>query len=138
MGSRRAAVPRRARRRGSCGPTNANQILIGLMFKVECESCKAPYQIDERRVPSAGLKMRCPKCGHSFVVTLPAANEAPSADLPAVVARAPQAPAGAAGGPRPGPPGAGPPRPPPAPAAGALGGAAGGFAKRPTNKTMVG
>ncbi len=41
------------------------------MLKVECESCKAPYQIDERRVPPAGLKMRCPKCGHSFLVTNP-------------------------------------------------------------------
>ena len=41
------------------------------MLKVECESCKAPYQIDERRVPAAGLKMRCPKCGHSFVVKSP-------------------------------------------------------------------
>ena len=43
------------------------------MLKVECESCKAPYQIDERRVPADGLKMRCPKCGHSFVVKSPAA-----------------------------------------------------------------
>ena len=42
------------------------------MLKVECESCKAPYQIDERRVPPSGLKMRCPKCGHSFLVTSPA------------------------------------------------------------------
>ena len=43
------------------------------MLKVECESCRAPYQIDERRVPATGLKMRCPKCGHSFVVNNPAA-----------------------------------------------------------------
>ncbi|MCL2724950.1 MAG: zinc-ribbon domain-containing protein [Polyangiaceae bacterium] len=41
------------------------------MLKVECESCRAPYQVDERRVPDAGLKMRCPKCGHTFVVTDP-------------------------------------------------------------------
>ena len=40
-------------------------------MKVDCESCRAPYQIDERRIPPAGLKMRCPKCGHSFVVKLP-------------------------------------------------------------------
>ena len=49
------------------------------MLKVECESCKAPYQIDERRVPATGLKMRCPKCGHSFLVTLPNAG-APAVD----------------------------------------------------------
>jgi predicted Zn finger-like uncharacterized protein len=41
------------------------------MLKVECESCKAPYQVDERRVPPTGLKMRCPKCGHTFLVTDP-------------------------------------------------------------------
>jgi predicted Zn finger-like uncharacterized protein len=41
------------------------------MFKVECPGCKAPYQVDERRVPSSGLKMRCPKCGTSFQVEAP-------------------------------------------------------------------
>src|SRR6187431_2783020 len=38
------------------------------MFEVECPSCKASYQVDERRVPPTGLKMRCPKCGESFQV----------------------------------------------------------------------
>lgn len=42
------------------------------MLKVECESCKAPYQIDEKRIPPQGLKMRCPRCGHAFVVRNPA------------------------------------------------------------------
>jgi cellulose synthase operon protein C len=41
------------------------------MFKVECPGCKAPYQVDERRIPSSGLKMRCPKCGTSFKVDQP-------------------------------------------------------------------
>ncbi len=41
------------------------------MFKVECPECSAPYQVDERRVPSAGVKMRCPKCRASFVVHKP-------------------------------------------------------------------
>ena len=48
------------------------------MLKVECESCKAPYQVDERRVPPAGLKMRCPKCGHTFLVTDPSKGAPPS------------------------------------------------------------
>src|SRR6476660_5631896 len=47
------------------------------MLKVECESCKAPYQVDERRVPPTGLKMRCPKCGHTFLVTDPSKGSAP-------------------------------------------------------------
>lgn len=41
------------------------------MFKVECPGCKAPYQVDERRIPASGLKMRCPKCGTSFKVDSP-------------------------------------------------------------------
>lgn len=41
------------------------------MFKVECPGCKAPYQVDERRIPPNGLKMRCPKCGTSFKVDPP-------------------------------------------------------------------
>src|SRR5438105_509648 len=91
------------------------------MFKVECEGCKAPYQVDERRVPVNGLKMRCPKCGASFVVHAPddgAATELPAlaapkgaganppavADLPATLgARVPLRPTAGA---RPGPPGA--------------------------------
>jgi predicted Zn finger-like uncharacterized protein len=59
------------------------------MLKVECESCQAPYQVDERRVPRTGLKMRCPKCGHSFVVNNLAASaqadspaRVPSAEMP--------------------------------------------------------
>ncbi len=74
------------------------------MLKVECESCKAPYQIDERRVPPTGLKMRCPKCGHSFLVTHPgaaAAGAAPAAPKPTVAGAAAPAP--------------GPPAPPPRP-----------------------
>ena len=52
------------------------------MLKVECESCKAPYQVDERRVPPTGLKMRCPKCGHTFLVTDPGKGAPPAAAGP--------------------------------------------------------
>ncbi len=41
------------------------------MFKVNCPGCEAPYQVEERRVPTTGLKMRCPKCGTSFQVDSP-------------------------------------------------------------------
>src|SRR5260370_41840119 len=53
------------------------------MLKVECDSCKAPYQVDERRVPPAGLKMRCPKCGHSFLVSSGRIGAAPNPQAPA-------------------------------------------------------
>lgn len=51
------------------------------MFKVECPGCKAPYQVDERRVPKTGLKMRCPKCGTSFKVDSPGEPLAPAAPV---------------------------------------------------------
>jgi predicted Zn finger-like uncharacterized protein len=53
------------------------------MLRIECESCHAPYQVDERRIPPQGLKMRCPKCGHTFSVqkdgAAPAASPAAAA-----------------------------------------------------------
>jgi cellulose synthase operon protein C len=71
------------------------------MVKVECDGCKAPYQIDEKRIPAAGLKMRCPKCGKNLLVTklgveLPMAE----ADLPLPAVRPAQPPprAAASGG----------------------------------------
>jgi predicted Zn finger-like uncharacterized protein len=102
------------------------------MLKVECESCKAPYQVDERRVPPAGLKMRCPKCGHTFLVTdpskgTPAAGAEGAAKPPpkkaTMVGLAPKPPpagnkpaAPAAPSPAPGP--AAPPAPAPLPSLG--------------------
>lgn len=64
------------------------------MIKVECPGCKAPYQVDERRVPDVGLKMRCPKCATSFVVTkpgAPAAKSSPTGAPPKPAASAPKA-----------------------------------------------
>ncbi|MGK4007454.1 tetratricopeptide repeat protein [Sorangium sp. So ce1036] len=47
------------------------------MIKVECDGCRSPYQVDEKRVPPAGLRMRCPKCGTSLLVTKEGAGAAP-------------------------------------------------------------
>jgi predicted Zn finger-like uncharacterized protein len=52
------------------------------MFKVECPACKAPYQVDERRVPPSGLKMRCPKCGTSFQVEPPPSDPRGTSPVP--------------------------------------------------------
>src|SRR6187402_352093 len=54
------------------------------MFKVECPGCKAPYQVDERRVPASGLKMRCPKCGSSFQVDPPPSDPRDTSPAPAL------------------------------------------------------
>ena len=103
------------------------------MVKVECDGCRSPYQIDERRIPPTGLKMRCPKCGKSILVNKPAGGDAAAAGAPpAPEARdmrmQPTMPFGLPGGP------GGPSRPkatmlglseavapPPAPAAGSPG-----------------
>jgi len=53
------------------------------MVKVECEGCKAPYQIEERRIPASGLKMRCPKCGTSVLVQKPGSEGAAPPAAPA-------------------------------------------------------
>jgi predicted Zn finger-like uncharacterized protein len=58
------------------------------MFKVECPGCKAPYQVDERRVPASGLKMRCPKCGTSFQVDPPPADPRTASQSNAVLGAA--------------------------------------------------
>jgi predicted Zn finger-like uncharacterized protein len=58
------------------------------MFKVECLGCQAPYQVDERRVPEKGLKMRCPKCGTTFKVEPPSQSTTPS-QAPAPAREAP-------------------------------------------------
>lgn len=56
------------------------------MIKVACFSCTAPYELDERRLPANGLRMRCPKCGTSFQVfpdgRVAAAATPPSPELP--------------------------------------------------------
>lgn len=64
------------------------------MFKVECPGCQAPYQVDERRVPATGLRMRCPKCGTTFQVSRPGEgtptailDSAPPAGAPAAPPR---------------------------------------------------
>ncbi len=38
------------------------------MITVACISCSHQYPLDERRLPATGLKMRCPKCGTTFLV----------------------------------------------------------------------
>lgn len=61
------------------------------MIKVECDSCKSPYQIEERRIPATGLKMRCSKCGSSILVQKPAAAGGDEeVDLPMPVAPRPK------------------------------------------------
>jgi len=38
-------------------------------MKVQCQKCKAEYEIDESRVPPEGLQIKCPRCAATFIVT---------------------------------------------------------------------
>ena len=55
------------------------------MIKVECTACKNPYELDEKRLPKAGLRMRCPKCGVSFLVFPDGRTEAAPAVKPTLM-----------------------------------------------------
>jgi predicted Zn finger-like uncharacterized protein len=73
------------------------------MIKVQCPSCTSPYDLDEGRLPAAGMKMRCPKCEAKFVVmpngtTTPVDAPAAPAAPPAGPASASMMPAGLGGG----------------------------------------
>jgi predicted Zn finger-like uncharacterized protein len=35
---------------------------------VRCERCREGYVVDDARVPEAGVKVACPKCGHGFLL----------------------------------------------------------------------
>lgn len=71
---------------------------------VTCESCRAQYRVDDAKIPPQGIKAKCPKCGHSFVLRKPEpAAPPPAADAVIAVGDADDAP---------------PPPPPPASAAG--------------------
>src|SRR5690348_8270240 len=86
------------------------------MLKVDCDSCGATHQIDERRIPPKGLKMLCPKCRTTLLVMRPgteAAEVLPAAPPPAAAER--DLPAAKPPGPPPRP--GAPPRPPPRPVA---------------------
>jgi predicted Zn finger-like uncharacterized protein len=58
------------------------------MIKVECLSCRAPYELDPKRIPDKGMKMRCPKCGTSFMVSKQGATSAVGANASAAEAPA--------------------------------------------------
>ena len=80
-------------------------------MKIACPGCKAEYNIEDSRIPPAGLNMKCPKCMATFAVRKEGA--AP----PAAARPPPGPPPGARPGavPLPGgpPPGARPPAGPP-------------------------
>ena len=45
-------------------------------MKISCPNCSAAYELDDKRVPAAGLSIKCPKCKNPFTVHKPKAGEA--------------------------------------------------------------
>ncbi len=52
-------------------------------MKISCPKCPAVYELDESRIPAAGLSIKCPKCQTPFTVAKPKPGEAlPPVPLP--------------------------------------------------------
>ncbi len=45
-------------------------------MKISCPNCSAAYELDDSRVPPAGLSIKCPKCKNAFTVHRPKADGA--------------------------------------------------------------
>ena len=45
-------------------------------MKISCPNCAAAYELDDSRVPPAGLSIKCPKCKNPFTVHRPKAGAA--------------------------------------------------------------
>ncbi|QDE81724.1 tetratricopeptide repeat protein [Myxococcus xanthus] len=56
-------------------------------MKVSCPSCQTNYNIDDKRIPPGGAKLKCARCQTTFPIKLEAVS-APSAPAPAEPAQA--------------------------------------------------
>src|SRR5712692_2694132 len=70
-------------------------------MRIQCPNCPAAYELDDGRVPPAGLSIKCPKCKTPFTVHRPKAGDGKAGQkipLPGTgAARAAKAPAARAG-----------------------------------------
>ena len=44
-------------------------------MKVQCESCRATYTIDDAKIPDEGAGAKCKKCGAKILIRKPALVE---------------------------------------------------------------
>jgi predicted Zn finger-like uncharacterized protein len=54
-------------------------------MKVSCPSCQTNYNIDDKRIPPGGAKLKCAKCQTTFPIKPPEAVSAPVAPPPAAI-----------------------------------------------------
>ncbi len=45
--------------------------MIAFAVDVTCEQCRAQYRVDDAKVPPQGIRAKCPKCSHSFLLRRP-------------------------------------------------------------------
>ncbi|HEY7726601.1 MAG TPA: zinc-ribbon domain-containing protein, partial [Anaeromyxobacteraceae bacterium] len=88
-----------------------------IVVRIACPSCRAEYEVDDARIPAAGLNVRCPRCQAAFPVRPPAAVPSAPGAVPLPPAPRAASPGGtmAYGSPPPTPPPEAP-APPAAPA----------------------
>jgi predicted Zn finger-like uncharacterized protein len=48
---------------------------------IQCEQCKTRFKLDDSRVKDTGVKVRCSKCKHTFIVKKEVAEEEPDFDI---------------------------------------------------------
>ena len=65
---------------------------------VTCEQCTTSFDLDEARIPSGGVRVRCSRCKHAFFLASPNAAQAEAAAPDAVHSIAEEAAADAAAG----------------------------------------
>jgi len=47
---------------------------------IQCEKCRTRFKLDDSRVTAAGIRVRCSRCSHTFVVTREAPEDEPDFD----------------------------------------------------------
>ncbi|HLM44325.1 MAG TPA: zinc-ribbon domain-containing protein, partial [Myxococcaceae bacterium] len=62
-------------------------------MKVSCPSCQTNYNIDDKRIPPGGAKLKCARCQNTFPIKPPSEGVATpvAIPLPGAAAPAPQA-----------------------------------------------
>ncbi len=59
---------------------------------VECTSCHTKYNVDDKKIPPAGVKVRCQKCQNVIIIKKEAPAAVPSAVVPPVIPQPPVEP----------------------------------------------
>ncbi len=48
---------------------------------IQCDQCNTKFKLDDAKVPDKGIKVRCAKCKHVFMVQKETSSEEPDLDF---------------------------------------------------------